>query len=47
MDDMAFGHPTRYLQLKPECAARGTWDSAVEKASLKYDREMHILCWNK
>jgi len=51
-DDMAFGRPTRYLQLDlnriPTTPSsnniRGIWDKAVEQASDEYKKRMHNLC---
>ncbi|CAF0849466.1 unnamed protein product [Rotaria sordida] len=51
-DDMAFGLPTRYLQLNlnrvPTTSnsnnVRALWDKAVEQASDEYKKRMHNLC---
>ncbi|XP_015593277.1 transmembrane protein 222 [Cephus cinctus] len=45
-DNMAFGQPTRYLQLNYQNARGGIqgWDSAVAEASEKYKGRMHNLC---
>merc|ERR1711973_115884 len=42
-DDMAFGNPTRYLQLNPMRVQRGDWDRAVSSASDEYKHRMHNL----
>ena len=44
---MAFGRPTRYLQLDPGSKAQGGergWDAGVIQACDKYKRRMHNLC---
>eukprot|EP00732_Lithocolla_globosa_P005890 Lithocolla_globosa_v1_NODE_6425_length_1089_cov_39.829787.p1 type:complete len:160 gc:universal NODE_6425_length_1089_cov_39.829787:1008-529(-) len=46
VDDMAFGTPTRYLQLDPKKAQIEEWDDSVTKASTVYRKRMHILCWD-
>ncbi|CAF3731769.1 unnamed protein product [Rotaria sp. Silwood1] len=51
-DDMAFGLPTRYLQLDLNRVSTTTntsnvrtiWDKAVEQASDEYKKRMHNLC---
>ncbi|XP_070561200.1 transmembrane protein 222-like [Ptychodera flava] len=43
-DCMAFGTPTRYLQLKPSNARKDNWDTAVLSASEEYKHRMHNLC---
>lgn len=45
-DNMAFGRPTKYLQLRPTLAKGGVegWDAAVQKASDIYSERMHNLC---
>ncbi|CAF0941212.1 unnamed protein product [Didymodactylos carnosus] len=47
-DNMAFGRPTRYLQLDlnriPDSNPRGLFDKAVEQASDEYKKRMHNLC---
>ncbi|XP_053688063.1 transmembrane protein 222 [Sabethes cyaneus] len=44
-DNMAFGRPTRYLQLDPGLLAGGVveWDECVSKASVVYGTRMHNL----
>ena len=44
--DMAFGRPTRYLQLNPKNAAGGErgWDHGVIEASETYRHRVHNLC---
>lgn len=44
-DDMGFGWPTRYLQLKPNKVAGGAdaWDLAVRDASDEYKTHAHNL----
>ncbi|GLH08737.1 hypothetical protein R5R35_012829 [Gryllus longicercus] len=45
-DNMAFGWPTKYLQLDPSNARNGVrgWDTAVTDASEVYKGRMHNLC---
>lgn len=45
-DDMAFGRPTKYWQLRPYLARGGQngWDHAVTQASEEYKTRMHNLC---
>ncbi|CAH0550479.1 unnamed protein product [Brassicogethes aeneus] len=45
-DNMAFGRPTKYLQLTPTLAKGGIegWDVAITKASEVYKGRMHNLC---
>lgn len=43
-DDMAFGNPTRYLQLNPMKVHRGDWDQSISAASDEYKTRMHNLC---
>nr|CAD7590375.1 unnamed protein product [Timema genevievae] len=45
-DNMAFGRPTKYWQLKSHLARGGStgWDSAVREASEVYKTRMHNLC---
>lgn len=43
-DDMAFGKPTKYWQLMPEKVQMSSWDSAVDQASIEYQKRMHNLC---
>jgi hypothetical protein len=48
-DNMAFGNPTRYLELEPAKAVGGAvgWDNAVSEASEIYSRRMHnLICDN-
>ncbi|XP_074603864.1 transmembrane protein 222 [Brevipalpus obovatus] len=47
-DDMAFGDPTRYLQLNVDkvTGGREAWDKAVDYASETYCKRLHILCWD-
>ncbi|KAK9891174.1 hypothetical protein WA026_013490 [Henosepilachna vigintioctopunctata] len=44
-DNMAFGRPTKFWQLKPSLARGGVsgWDSAVTEASEIYKNRMHNL----
>lgn len=44
VDDMAFGRPTRYLQLDPARCSDEHWDEAVARASEIYSKRMHNLC---
>merc|ERR1712146_731715 len=45
-DSMAFGRPTKYVQLNPLRAATDTmdWDEAVTTGSKEYRKRMHNLC---
>ncbi|OQV20150.1 Transmembrane protein 222 [Hypsibius exemplaris] len=45
-DNMAFGNPTRYMQLDAKKAAQGSsgWDTAIADASKIYDGRIHNLC---
>ncbi|XP_021925961.1 transmembrane protein 222 isoform X2 [Zootermopsis nevadensis] len=45
-DNMAFGCPTKYWQLRPHLARGGKngWDHAVTEASEEYKTRMHNLC---
>lgn len=47
-DNMGFGWPTRYLELKLDYVEGGAeaWDDAVEKASTEYSKRMHNLFWD-
>jgi len=44
-DNMAFGNPTRYMELSPSKAVGGAagWDSGVAEASEIYSHRMHNL----
>ena len=44
--NMAFGNPTRYLQLDPGLARRLRWDDAVMRGNAVYRERMHNLCWD-
>ncbi|XP_069700638.1 transmembrane protein 222 [Periplaneta americana] len=45
-DNMAFGRPTKYWQLRPHLARGGQngWDRSVTEASEEYKTRMHNLC---
>ncbi len=43
---MAFGHPTRYLQLDPVRARRMKWDDGVRRGNAVYRERMHNICWD-
>ncbi|XP_008474841.1 transmembrane protein 222 [Diaphorina citri] len=48
-DDMAFGWPTKYVQLNPSLANKGVqgWDDAIQEASEIYKHRTHnLLCDN-
>ncbi|CEM30996.1 unnamed protein product [Vitrella brassicaformis CCMP3155] len=45
IDAMAFGRPTKYLQLKPQDALLD-WDEAVHGSDCKFGKEMHNLACN-
>jgi len=46
--NMAFGWPTKYLQLDPKKARGGQagWDEAIKRASDEYCTRMHNLCFD-
>ena len=53
-DHMAFGRPTRYVQLDPQRVADASagngdvvaaWDAAVRRGAEIYSRRMHNLWW--
>ena len=46
-DEMAFGHPTKYWQLKPGKAQMNSWDEAVHDASEEYKKRMvcFLILW--
>ena len=45
--NMAFGEPTRYIQLNPNQAKLLSWNEGVEKANKVYSKRMHnIFCDN-
>ena len=44
VDHMAFGRPTRYLQLHPDTCTSEPWDSAVQHACDTYKQRMHNIC---
>ena len=48
IDEMAFGEPTKYVQLDPELALVGSkkWNESVEKADETYSQMMHNLFCN-
>jgi hypothetical protein len=41
---MAFGAPTRYLQLDPKMAKEVNWDDAVRSGNSDYSKRMHNIC---
>ena len=41
---MAFGDPTRYIQLSPNQASALGWDDAVHQGNEIYSERMHNLC---
>ncbi|CAM9792683.1 unnamed protein product [Discosporangium mesarthrocarpum] len=43
-DHMAFGKPTRYLQLNPGKCTAEHWDEAVARACDIYRKRMHNIC---
>ncbi|XP_053610199.1 transmembrane protein 222 [Plodia interpunctella] len=47
-DLMAFGNPTKYVQLSPQKANNGQagWDAAVTQASEIYRKRMHIIFYD-
>jgi transmembrane protein 222 len=45
-DNMAFGAPTRYLQLSPSQCDGLDWDSSVEEGCSVYSQRMHNLCFD-
>ena len=44
--NMAFGSPTRYLQLDPSKCNELDWDSAVTEGNSVYSQRMHNLCFD-
>ena len=46
INEMSFGKPTKYFQLDLEEREKYEFDKAIEKGDLKYNHEMHNLCWN-
>mmetsp|Transcript_27586 Transcript_27586/g.46654 ORF Transcript_27586/g.46654 Transcript_27586/m.46654 type:complete len:166 (+) Transcript_27586:3190-3687(+) len=43
---MAFGSPTRYMQLNPNMVSGTAWDEAVQQGNTVYSKRMHNLCWD-
>ena len=43
---MAFGAPTRYLQLDPDLCSELDWDSAVGEGCAVYSQRMHNICFD-
>ncbi|CAH1404991.1 unnamed protein product [Nezara viridula] len=43
-DNMAFGHPTRYVMLDPDNVKATGWDIAISEAASLYKTRMHNLC---
>ncbi|CAM9164075.1 unnamed protein product [Choristocarpus tenellus] len=43
-DCMAFGKPTRYLQLDPGRCTQEEWDEAVSRSCDIYRKRMHNIC---
>ena len=41
---MAFGPPTRYIQLDPSLCRDADWDSGVEQGCEVYSQRMHHIC---
>ena len=43
---MAFGAPTRYLEINVELLPGGAerWDAAIEEANRVYDQRIHNIC---
>lgn len=44
-EHMAFGNPTRYLQLSPQKSKR-KWDDGIKHADSVYCKRMHNLVWD-
>lgn len=45
-DQMAFGQPTKYLQLDPLLCTEKNWDSAVMAGNTIYSRRTHNLIFD-
>lgn len=45
-DDMAFGAPTRYLQLDPDQCKLIDWDKGVAEGNGVYRHRMHNICFD-
>ena len=46
IDNMAFGNPTKYVQLNPNDKEINEWDNAIEKGDEKFNMENHNLFFN-
>lgn len=46
VDDMAFGNPTKYVQLDVDLSAAEKWDEALVQGDRRYRGMMHNLCCN-
>lgn len=44
--DLAFGKPTRYLQLRVSLEQSKQWDEAVAQGCAIYETRMHNLWWD-
>ena len=43
-EQMAFGNPTRYIQLDPTKCRKMDWDAGVEEGNRIYRKRMHNIC---
>lgn len=43
-EHMAFGTPTRYIQLDPTLARAMSWNDGVREANKVYSKRMHNIC---
>ena len=46
IDNMAFGNPTKYVQLTPNDREINEWDNAIDKGDERFSMENHNLCFN-
>ena len=46
MGRLAFGAPTRYIQLDPSKCYLKDWDSGIEEGCNTYSNRMHNLCFD-
>jgi transmembrane protein 222 len=45
-NNMAFGAPTRYIQLDPDKCSEMDWDTAVDDGNQVYCQRMHNICFD-
>lgn len=41
---MAFGAPTRYIELDPSLTSKCDWDQGIERGNAVYSERMHNIC---